>query len=130
MADSSKDTQLPVLVDDLTAAEKTVLEHITHHHGYTVLIKIFAAVCARATNDTLKIDFEQPNAEHILSVRTQRARNFHECVNIAKKSIEYHTQMVKQQVATEEEEAVSAVAKRFGIHTNPKKQKEVPKQAE
>lgn len=127
MSDSGKDTQKPVLMEELSAAEKTVLEHITHHHGYAVLIKIFAAVCARATNDTLKIDFEQPNAEHVLSVRSQRARNFHECVNIAKSSIEYHTQMVKQQAVTEEDAAVTAVAKRFGIHKVPLKSQEQTK---
>lgn len=126
MADESKrKIDTPVLDGQLTPGEQVMLHQVIHHGGFKVLLKIFDAVCNLAKDDALRLDPEEPTYDHKLAIRVQRGRNFAECVDLANKSVVYHTQQFKDQVVAEDHEAVESVKKVFGINFI-KKVKEVP----
>lgn len=101
--------------------EKVMLNQVMHHGGFKVLIRIFDAACSVATNDALRLDPEEPTYDHKLAVRTQRARNFAECIDLVNKSALFHTNMLKAEESQEEHEAVDAVRKVYGINVLPPK---------
>ena len=118
---------LPLLMDELTTPERVMLAQSTFHGGHKVIIKLFDAACTRATADIVRLDPENPQYDHLLSVRTQRARNINEFCALVLKSIDYHVNAVHAETIQDEEKAVDAVAKTFGIHkVPPKPKKEIP----
>lgn len=122
---AEKKPRVPLLHDQLSMPEKVMLGQVTNHGGFKVIVKLFEAAVAQAHADTVRLDPEDTNYEHLLSVRTQRERTVNEFAGWIKDSINYHVSVVKAQVAEEDVEAVDAVARTFGIHTvKPKSKKE------
>ena len=115
----------PLLMDDLTIPERVMLGQLTNIGGFKVLTKLLDAACVRVTQDIVKLDPENPDYERLLSIRTQRARTVNEFVNLIRKSVIYHADVVRNEAAAEEVQVEDAVAKTFGIHTIPPKTKKV-----
>jgi hypothetical protein len=113
----------PLLRDALTSAERVMLGQLTHAPGFSVLTKLFDALCKRVNDDTLKLDPEEDSYERKLSIRTQRARNINEGVGQLRDSVNYHTQVVLSAAVEETKQAEEAVQKTFGIYTVPIKKK-------
>jgi hypothetical protein len=124
--DTSKDTSGPLLMDELSVAEKIVLGQLTHQPGFTVLQKLFDAACTRATADIVKLDPEEEGYDRVLAVRSQRARTMNEFANSIRKSVLFHTQTVITEAQEDDQQAVDLVAKTFGIHKVTKKKLETP----
>ncbi len=115
----------PLLMEELTQPERVFLTQIFQHAGFSVLIKLFDAGCTRATQDIVRLDPEKPDYERLLAYRSQRSRNINEFSSWIRKSVEYHTKVVKMQEVGDENQAEDAVAKVFGIHKVPPKAKRV-----
>lgn len=105
-----------LLENELTMAECVMLNGVMNTPGFSVLTKLYEAACAWANNETIKLDPEDPNYNQKLSVRTQRARNFNECVQYVRLSALTHAERVIKQKQLEDESATEAVASVFGIH--------------
>ena len=115
MADEK--AHVPLLVNELTAVECGQLNQTMNTPGFQVLVKLNEAACLRANEDAIKLDPEGTDYERKLSVRTQRARNFNELVQIVRASALLHVNKLKQEAQKELLDAEVAVANRFGIHT-------------
>lgn len=114
----------PLLQDALNTPERIMLGQVTHHGGFKVIDKLYEAVLVEATADMVKLDPEEKDYERLLAVRSQRSRNFNECIKLIRDSIEYHLDAVKVQDQQETKDAVDAVGKIFGIHpAKPKAKK-------
>jgi hypothetical protein len=124
--DTSKDTSEPLLREELSAAERIILGQLTQQPGFNIIVRMHEAACARANNDAIKLDPEEDGYERKLSVRTQRTRNFNECVNLVRKSINWHVEAVVVEAQQDDQQVVDAVAKTFGIHKVTKKKVETP----
>lgn len=115
----------PLLMDELSAPERTFLMQIVQHAGFQVIVKLFDAACTRATQDIVRLDPEKPDYDMLLKYRTQRSRNINEFSSLVRKSINYHTSIVQMTNDEEKETTEDAVAKVFGIHKVPPKAKKV-----
>jgi hypothetical protein len=125
MAEIKNTKELPLMMEDLTHPERIFLAQIYAHAGFKVLIKLLNASCARATEQIVKLDPEKPDYERLLPYRSQRSRNFSECVSEVMKSVEFHTGALRAEEVGEEVQAEDAVSKVFGIHKVPPKAKKV-----
>lgn len=125
MSEIKESKLVPLLTEDLTHPERIFLTQIFHHAGFKVLIKLLNAACARATEQIVKLDPENPDYQRLLTYRSQRSRNFSECISDVMRSVEYHTGVLKAEEVGEEIQAEDAVAKVFGIHKVPPKAKKV-----
>ena len=124
-----KETELPLLMDELTAPEKVMLGLTMGSPGFRVYVRVCEAAIARAIGKVAELDPEDSDYTHKLSVRAQHARTTKETIELIRKSVNYHTQNLQSQVDSEKDEAEAAVAKTFGIHTiKPKPKKEEVKQ--
>jgi hypothetical protein len=120
-----KASETPLLMDEITAPEKVMLGMTVGSPGFKVYTKICEAVCARAVASMAKLDPEEPEYDHKLSVRAQHARTVNWTIDLIRKSVNYHIQDLQAQAEVTKDEAEAAVAKTFGIHTiKPKEKKE------
>lgn len=113
----------PLLRDELSGSERTSLAYLKSTPGYQVLIKLLNSACEKATADAIKTSPEEENYLQILAYRQQRARTFSELASSIFKSIDWHTKQIVISEKNQDEEAVDAVAKVFGIHTVESKSK-------
>lgn len=135
MGDTKKRTETPLLMYDLSQAERIVLGQTTHTAGFKVLIKLFDAAVTAAGNDRLTLDPEQEGYERKLSVRAQRERNFAECIDLVNKAVVFHSDSVVAEAQTADalaEDAVAKVFKPYGgiyrVKTKEQKAKEAQEQ--
>src|SRR5271166_5481526 len=120
MADEKQKALL--LAEDLSMADCIALGQTMNTPGFQILVRLYEAACKSASDDSMRLDPEGEGYERKLAVRTQRARDFNECVSYVRACALAHVARVKQQRETEENEAQEAVANRFGI--NPAKKGE------
>jgi len=116
---AEKKELVTILCPDLSLAEKTALAHTVMTPGWQVVIKMANEACLRATQDCIKLDPESADYERIAVERQRRARNITEFSDLFMRSAFGHKDSIVKHNATEEKEAVDAVANRFGIHTTP-----------
>lgn len=125
MANQEKDAK--VLSPDMTQAEKVLLAQTVMTPGWKVIVKMANDACGRFTQDIIKVDPESEDAEHVVSERQRRARIAIEFSDLLMKSIYAHADSIRRAGKQEEEEAVSSVAKMFGIHpANPSERGKSP----
>jgi hypothetical protein len=125
MSEIKESKLIPLLMEELTHPERIFLTQIFQHAGFKVLIKMLNASCARATEQIVRLDPENPDYQRLLTYRSQRSRNFSECISEVMKSVEYHTGLLRTEEVGEEIQAEDSVAKVFGIHKVPPKAKKV-----
>lgn len=125
MANQEKDTT--VLSPDMPQAKKVLLAQTVMTPGWKVIVEMANEACARFTQDIIKVDPEDEDAEHVVSERQRRARIVIEFSDLFMKSIYAHADSIRRVDRREEEEAVSSVAAMFGIHpANPSERGKSP----
>lgn len=110
------DKQKPLLLEqDLSLADCIALGQTMNTPGFDILVRLYEAACKSASDDSIKLDPEGADYERKLAVRTQRARNFNECVSYVRACALAHVARVKKQREEENAKAEDAVSNRFGI---------------
>jgi len=115
MAEEKKEKHL-LLQDELTIADCFSLGQTMNTPGFDILRRLYEAACAEANADAVRLDPERTDYTHVLSVRTQRTRNFNELVEWVRTSALIHHNRVAKQALEVEEEVKEKVANVFGIH--------------
>jgi len=115
MADDKKQ-KLLLLEKELTLADCVALGQTLSTPGFEIVRRLYEAACQEANNDSIKLDPEREDYERVLAVRAQRARNFNEIVDWVRLSALVHHDRVRKNVIEQDEAAVDAVGKTFGIH--------------
>ncbi len=105
-----------LLANELTLGDGFALGQIMGTPGFEVLRRLYEAACAEAGADTLRLDPERTDYNHVLGVRTQRARNFNELVEWVRTSALMHHNRVRKAAADEYAEVKEKVTNVFGIH--------------
>jgi hypothetical protein len=120
-----KETEMPLLMDELTAPEKVMLGITVGSPGFRIYTRICEAARLRSMAKIAELNPEEPDYDHKLSVRAQHARTTEATIELIRKSVNYHTQNLQTQAENDKDEAEAAVAKTFGIHTvKPRVKKE------
>ena len=89
---SEEKKALPLLMDNLTTAEKVLLANLSLHPGYKVLIKLLEAACTAATNDVIKLDPMVEEYRRKLEHLQQAARTVNKFSSLVLRSVDYHSQ--------------------------------------
>ena len=115
MADDSKERKL-LLEKELTIADCFALGQTMQTPGFDIIRRLYEAACEEANKDAIRLDPEGTDYDRKLAVRTQRARNFNEIVEMVRTCALIHHNRVSRAREMDEENAKEAVASVFGIH--------------
>lgn len=100
----------PLLIDGLTLQDRMYLAHLTNQPGFKVVVDLMHAACAKANEDVIKLNPEDPNIkdyEKALISRQQNARSINQFCTSFLKSVEFHRSAgVAEEQARELEEAL------------------------
>lgn len=105
-----------ILSPNMAIGEKVLLAQTVMTPGWKIIVAMANDACAQFTQDIIKVDPEQPDAQHVVSERQRRARIASEFSDLLMRSIYAHADSIRHVDRKEEEEAVSRVAEMFGIH--------------
>lgn len=110
--------ELPkIVLPELSVPEKALLMQTTHTPGWKVVVKLANALCAKFTEDMLRLDPESEDYERVCVERQRRARIASEFSDQLMSAIHSHAEAVRLVAKKEEEEAVESVENMFGIHS-------------
>lgn len=113
----------PLLRDELTQIERSLLHQVVLMPGFKVIIKLANAACQRFNDNVIKLNPETQDFKDKVTVRQLEAWTASKYSSDLFKSMEWHTQQVTAADQKEEQETDDAVKAVFGYTvTGPKKQ--------
>src|SRR5579859_6758374 len=121
--------QPKLLNPDMTQAKKVMLAQTVMTPGWKVVVEMANDMCSQFTQDIIKVDPEEPNAQHVVAERQRRARIASELSALLMKSIYAHVDSIHKVEKKENDEAVERVGLMFGIHPAQPPKKGAPADA-
>ena len=94
----------PLLMNELTEAQRVSLAALKNHPGYAVLELIHMAACRRATEALVKLNPEEEGYDQKLRYRQQKARERSEFSMLILQSIDWQMQMLQAEESKNESE--------------------------
>ena len=85
-------SRIPLLSDSLSITEKMTLANLATHPGFPIFVRILEAACARAAQDTIKLNPDEEGYERKLKAAHSRARTINEFAGLVRDSINWNIQ--------------------------------------
>lgn len=98
---------IPLMVDELTEAQRVTLMSLKQHPGFAILEQMLMSACDRANRAVIQLDPTEEGYERKLKALQQRARERNEFCLLVLQSVEFHTEVLlkaEQELKSQPEE--------------------------